>query len=172
MRRRLMVGVLWLFGRLPRSVRRRIVRVVAPKYTLGVLCIVQRADGSVLLVRHSYGRRWGTVGGLAARGEEPAVCALREAREEVGLELVLVGEPAVVVVPEFHRLDVVYLARPAHEAAADRVEPRSAEIIETRWFGRDELPELSADTASAWNALARLGVVEPPGIQPIQTPEP
>lgn len=169
MRRRVMVGVFWLFGRLPRSVRRWMVRRVAPKYTVGVLCIVQRADRSVLLVRHSYNRRWGTVGGLADRGEQPAVCALREAREEVGLELALVGEPAVVVGPELRRVDVVYLARPAREEDADLAEPTSPEILETRWFGRGELPELSADTASAWNALARMGVIEPPGVQPIRS---
>lgn len=168
MPRRLMVGILWLFGRLPRPVRRAVVRSVSPKYTVGALCIVQRGDGSVLLVRHSYNRRWGTVGGLAKRGERPDICAVREAREEVGIELTLQGEPVVVVVPELHRVDVVFLARPAQEASADRAEPRSAEILETRWFSRGELPELSADTASAWNALARVGVIEPPGTQPVR----
>lgn len=168
MPRRLMVGVFWLFGRLPRSVRRWVVRIVSPKYTVGALCIVQRADGSVLLVRHSYNKRWGTVGGLAKRGERPDICAVREAREEVGIELTLLGEPAVVVVPELRRVDVVFLARPVQEASADRVEPRSAEILETRWFGLGELPELSADTASAWNALAKVGAIEPPGARPIR----
>lgn len=167
MQRRLMVGVFWLFGRLPRPVRRRVVRTVSPKYTVGAMCIVQRADGSVLLVRHSYNKRWGMVGGLAKRGEPPELCAVREAREEVGIELALVGEPAVVVVPELRKVDVVFLARPVQEASADRVEPRSAEILETRWFGRTELPELSTDTLSAWEALARVGAIEPPGIAPI-----
>lgn len=166
MSRRLMVGVYWLFGRLPRWVRRRVVRTVSPKYTVGALCIVQRADGAVLLVRHSYNRRWGTVGGLAKRGERPEVCAVREAREEVGIDLTLVGEPVVVVDPGLRRVDVVFLAHPAQEASADQAEPRSAEILETRWFARGELPELSADTASAWNALARVGAIEPPGTQP------
>ncbi|MCB1269899.1 MAG: NUDIX domain-containing protein [Microthrixaceae bacterium] len=163
LRRRVMIAVLWVFGRMPRPVRRGVIRAVSPKYTVGSLCIVQRADRSVLLVRHSYNRRWGTVGGLAKHGEAPDVAAVREAFEEVGIEVALVGEPAVIVLPHLRRVDVVYLARPAQEASAEDASPRSAEILEARWFAAGELPALSADTASAWTALARAGLIEPPG---------
>lgn len=162
MSRRVLVGLLWVFGQLPKCLRRPLIRAVSPKYTMGALCIVRRAGGSVLLVRHSYNRRWGTVGGLAKRRERPEVCAVREAREEVGIDLVLEGEPAVVVLPRLRRVDVVYLARPAQEASADLVEPRSAEILEVRWFDTAELPEMSTDTVAAWNALARAGRIDPP----------
>lgn len=161
-----MVALFRLFGRLPRSVRRHLIRSVVPKYTVGALCIVQRADGSVMLVRHSYNRRWGTVGGLAKRGESPERCAVREAREEVGIDLMLLGEPAVVVFAELRRVDVVFLAKPTQDASADLVEPRSAEILEVRWFHPEDLPELSSDTASAWSALARTGVIELPRSEP------
>lgn len=164
MRRRFMVALFWAFGRMPRPVRRRVIRSVSPKYTVGALCIVQRSDGAVLLVRHSYNKRWGTVGGLAKRGELPEICAVREAREEVGIEVVVVDEPAVLVFPELRRVDVVFLASPAREASADAARPSSAEILETRWFERGNLPELSADTASAWNALAKAGLIDSPGM--------
>ena len=163
--RRVMLVVFWVFGRLPRGVRRAVIRGVSPKYTVGALCIVRRADGSVLLVRHSYNRRWGTVGGLAKRGENPDVCAVREAREDAGIDVVLQGEPSVLVLPDLGRVDVVYLARPAQEASADDAAPSSAEILETRWFAPGEVPLLSADTASAWAALARAGLIDPPGLQ-------
>ncbi len=166
MRRRMMIGLLWAFGRLPRSVRRRIIRTVSPKYTVGALCIVRRDDGAVLLVRHSYNRRWGTVGGLAKSREEPDVCVVREAREEAGIDVVVVGEPAVIVLPHLHRVDVVFLAEPAAHARPEDARPTSAEILETRWFPAGEVPELSADTASAWAALSRAGVIDPPG-QPV-----
>ncbi|MFV0317292.1 MAG: NUDIX hydrolase [Microthrixaceae bacterium] len=164
--RKVMIAVYSVFGALPRGVRRRIVRAVAPKYTVGALCIVRRADGAVLLVRHSYNRRWGTLGGLAKPGEAPEAAAVREAREEAGIEIVLVGEPSVVVIPELGRVDVVFLARPAHEASAEAASPSSAEILETRWFPPGEVPLLSADTATAWTALARAGLIDPPGVQP------
>jgi len=57
---------------------------------------VERADGQVLLVRHSYRQSWGLPGGLLKRGEDPATAALREAAEEVGLAVDLDGEPTVV----------------------------------------------------------------------------
>ena len=72
-----------------------------------------RDDGAILLVRHSYYRLWGTPGGLAKRHERPEVAAVRETLEEVGLRVELVGEPVVVVEPVPHRVDIVYLARPA-----------------------------------------------------------
>jgi 8-oxo-dGTP diphosphatase len=166
MRRRLMVSVYWVFGRLPRGARRRIIRAVSPKYTVGAVCIVRDDDGSVLLVRHSYNRRWGTVGGLAKPGEAPEVAAVREAYEEAGIEVVVVGEPTVLVLPELRRVDVVYLARLADTASPADARPTSAEILETRWFPAGEVPTLSADTASAWTALSRAGVIDPPGQQP------
>lgn len=166
MRRRVMVALLWAFGRLPRGVRRRIVRAVSPKYTVGALCIVRRDDGSVLLVRHSYNKRWGTVGGLAKSGEAPEVCAVRETREECGLDVVVVGEPTVIVLPDLRRVDVVFLAVPAAHCDPDSARPISAEILETRWFAPGEAPELSADTASAWTALARAGLIDRPGQVP------
>ena len=44
-------------------------------------------DGKVLLVRSSYRRRWDLPGGGVRRGEDPAAAALRELKEEVGIEL-------------------------------------------------------------------------------------
>jgi 8-oxo-dGTP pyrophosphatase MutT (NUDIX family) len=155
MRRRVMVFVYGVFGRLPRGARRRIVRAVSPKFTAGAVCFVQRDDGAVLLVRHSYHRRWGTVGGLAKRNEAPDLTAVRETWEEAGLEVVLVGEPAVVVEPVLRRVDVVYRARPAAGVDPLTARPVSAEILEVRWFPPGELPELSSDTATAWVALLR-----------------
>lgn len=160
MPRRVMIVVFAVFGRLPRGVRRRVVRAVSPKYTAGAVCFVQRDDGHVLLVRHSYHRRWGTVGGLAKRNEPPDAAAVRETWEEAGIEVELVGEPAVVVEPVLRRVDVVYLARPATGSDPHEARPVSAEILETRWFAPGELPELSSDTATAWVALQRRGDID------------
>ncbi len=163
--RRSTILVYRAFGALPRPVRRWVIRLVSPKYTVGALCIVRRANGSVLLVRHSYNRKWGTLGGLAKRREDPRTCVVREAREEAGIDVETVGEPAVVVLPELHRVDVVFLARPAQEASADAAVPSSPEILETRWCPPGDLPPLSVDTVNAWMALARVGLIDPPGVQ-------
>jgi 8-oxo-dGTP diphosphatase len=143
------------FGRLPAFVRRWLVHRVAPSYTVGGLCVIERTDGRVLLVRHAYRPRWGLPGGFLKRGELPADGARREVREEVGLAVDLLGEPTVVVAPEWRRVDVVYRARPSEGADPDAVEPSSAEIDEVRWFARDDLPQLQEEAAEAMVALAR-----------------
>lgn len=148
-------SLLRAFRRLPTPVRRRIVRTVAPSYTVGAMCFVERDDGALLLVEHSYRRRWGVPGGLVQRGESTAAAALREAREEVGIDIVLVGEPAVVVEAKPQRVDVIYRARLAPGVGPDDARPVSPEIASLRWFPRRDLPELQHETAGAFVALAR-----------------
>jgi 8-oxo-dGTP diphosphatase len=153
MRRRAMRLLLEAYRRLPRLGRRWVVRTIAPKYTVGAMAIVERPDGSVLLVRHSYRRRWGVPGGLLKRGEHPEVALRREVLEEVGVEVDLLGEPAVVVDPDPQRVDLVFRGRLRDPDAEPR--PVSAEILEVGWFGPDELPELQFETSGALMALAR-----------------
>lgn len=143
------------YQRLPVLGRRWVVRTIAPSYTVGAMCIIERPDGALLLIRHSYRTRWGVPGGLLNRREEPDVAARREVLEEVGLPVDLLGEPAVVVDAVPQRVDLVFRARPAHGAAIDDIRPVSAEIAEVRWFPPDELPELQHETTTALMALAR-----------------
>jgi ADP-ribose pyrophosphatase YjhB (NUDIX family) len=147
---RLLLGV---YRRLPRLGRRWVVRTIAPKYTVGSMAIVERDDGAVLLVRHSYRKKWGVPGGLVNRGEHPENGLRREVEEEVGIAVDVLGEPAVVVDPDPQRVDLVYRARPRDPAAEPR--PTSAEILEVRWFAPDDLPELQFETSGALMALAR-----------------
>ena len=154
--RRLHLLALRVFRLLPVWARRRVVRTLAPSFTVGAICFIERPDGALLLVRQSYRQRWGVPGGLVKRGERPADAAKREVLEEVGLEIDLLGEPAVVVEPAPRRVDVVYRARPSR-GAGDAVAPVSPEITEARWFAPDQLPELQAETSTALVALARAG---------------
>ncbi len=147
---------LQVYRRLPVGLRRRVVRAVSPSFTVGAMCFIERADGALLLVRHSYRDRWGVPGGLLERGEDAAVGARREVREEVGLAVVLQGEPAVVVDAAPQRVDVIYRARPAEGVDPESVALASAEIVEARWFPPDALPELQFETAGALVALARV----------------
>ncbi len=160
-----MVLLLRAFGKLPRRVRRTLVRLGSPKYTVGAICIIERDDGAFLFVRHTYWKSWGTAGGLAKRREPPEQAAVRETLEEVNLPIELVGEPAVVVDPRLHRVDVVFLARPAAGADLDRVRPSSPEIEALGWFARHELPLMQAETISALRALERMGAIDLTGVE-------
>lgn len=152
--------LLRIFRMLPPPVRRSAVWAGAPKYTVGAICVIRRRDGAILLVRHSYMDRWGLPGGLVKRREDPHVAAVRETMEEVHLAVELVGEARVVVEPQRRRVDVVHLARPAAGVPLDDVRPSSAEIVETRWFQPDELPDLSPEAATALVALTRDGPLD------------
>jgi len=159
---------LQVYRRLPVGFRRRIVRAVSPSFTVGAMCFIERDDGAVLLVRHSYRERWGVPGGLLQRGEDAAEGVRREVREEVGVDVRLLGEPAVVVDAEPQRVDVVFRAELADGASSDDVRLGSAEIVEARWFGPDELPELQFETAGALVALAR--AASAPSQRPLPDP--
>lgn len=155
MRTKIHRGALGVYRRLPLWARRRVVRTIAPGYTVGAVCFIERDDGALLLVRLAYRTRWGVPGGLLKRGEEPAEAARREVLEEVGLDVELSGEPAVVVDASAQRVDLVYRARPAPGADPATAGPRSPEIVDARWFPVDALPELQHETSGALVALAR-----------------
>jgi 8-oxo-dGTP diphosphatase len=176
MRRRLYALLLRLYRQMPRPARRRLVRVVAPSYTVGAICVIERSDGAILLVKQAYRDNWGIPGGLLNRGEEPTAAVQREVNEEVGMEIELVGEPAVVVDTKPQRIDIVYRARPVSASLLDDVRPRSPEIHDARWFPADALPELQFETADALVALARSSAPSPahgelPGLSELHRPK-
>lgn len=160
--------LLQVYRRLPVGFRRRIVRAVSPSFTVGAMCFIERPDGALLLVRHSYRERWGVPGGLLQRGEHVEEGAQREVREEVGVEIELLGEPAVVVDAGPQRVDVIFRARLAPGADPAALRSGSAEIVEARWFAPDQLPELQFETAGALVALARVATT--PGQRPLPEP--
>lgn len=153
MRRRLHLLLLHLYRRLPRKVRRWVVREISPNYTVGCMCLVERNDGALLLVRHAYRGRWGVPGGLLKRKEDPTAAVHREVWEEIRVAVELLGEPSVVVAPSAQRVDIVFGARLADPDA--RPMPSSPEIDGVAWFLPDELPELQEELAAALVARAR-----------------
>lgn len=146
------LALLKVFKRLPRRWRLAIVHALAPSFTVGSICIVERADGRLLLVKHSYRNAWGFPGGLLNRGESTIEGAVREAREEVDIAIEVVGEPAVVVDPDARRVDVIFRCRTSEP---DNVRPVPPEVVQAAWFEPDSLPDLQHEAAGALVALAR-----------------
>ena len=144
------------YRRLPRAARTFLIRRATPSFHVGAICVVERADGHMLLVRQSYRRGgWGFPGGLLRRGEEPADAARRELREELGIDVELQGLPVVVVDSPARRVDVVFNARLTEGSDEPEHTPHSPEITDARWFPADGLPSLLPEATSALIQLGR-----------------
>ncbi len=160
--------LLRLYGRLPQSLRLFLVRRAGTSYTVGAFCVIERSDGAVLLVRQSYRSGWGLPGGLAERGEAIEACARREAYEELGLDIELVGEPSVVVDAPTRRVDVVFRARPGPGADPDALTLGWPEILAASWFPASALPAWAEMQPEAAGALATLARSSPDAREPGQ----
>ena len=79
---RVHVLLLRIYRRLPIGARRLLIRVLSPSFTVGAICLIERDDGAVLLVRQVYRARWGLPGGLLKRrrGCLPSPSAVRSSR--------------------------------------------------------------------------------------------
>jgi ADP-ribose pyrophosphatase YjhB (NUDIX family) len=148
------------YKRLPQSARTFLIRRATPSFHVGAICVVERADGHMLLVRQSYRRDgWGFPGGLLRRGEDPADAARRELREELAIDVELDGLPVVVVDSPMRRVDVIFNARLASGSAEPEHSVHSPEITAARWFAPDALPSLLPEATAA---LVQLGRTYPP----------
>ena len=142
-----------VFYRLPGKVRRRIVRLVVPKYLVGAVAIITDTDadateaGRLLLLRQPPGRRWGLPAGLLKRYEAPAAGAARELFEESGVRIDpddLVAATPNAIVHSQGWVDMVFTG--SVPASSTRLVVDGGEVLEARWFALDELPRLSTNT--------------------------
>lgn len=155
-RRRAQRVLLACYRRLPKGARSLLIRWGTPSFHVGSICVVERADGHLLLVRQSYRRGgWGFPGGLLRRNEEPGDAARRELQEELGIEVELQGLPVVVVDSPARRVDVIFNARLAEGSEQPEHTPHSPEIADARWFPPDGLPSLLPEAAAALVQLGR-----------------
>jgi ADP-ribose pyrophosphatase YjhB (NUDIX family) len=107
-----------------------------PKVAVGT--IIRDAAGRVVLVQRAiepgYGR-WVFPGGYVDRGEPLEVAALREAREECGLEVRLDGLINLYSYPGRTPIIIVYAATLLQGTLCT-----DDESLDARWFDREEIP--------------------------------
>lgn len=155
-RRRLQTVLLAGYKRLPKRARALLISWGTPSFHVGAICVVERPDGHMLLVRQSYRRGgWGFPGGLLRRNEDPADAARRELREELGIDVELQGLPVVVVDSPARRVDVIFNAHLAEGSGEPEHTAHSPEITDARWFSPHALPSLLPEATAALIQLGR-----------------
>ena len=120
-------------------------------------------DGNVLLIHHRKLDNWLPLGGHIELDEDPEQAAIREAREESGLEVELIGErppttgpgTRALISPRFldiHRISethehigMIYWARP--KGGAMRLAPE--EHHEIRWCSEFDLGQMEPPLSEA-----------------------
>ncbi len=120
--------------------------------------LITDEQGRVLLVRHNYGlRRWSVPGGVVEPGESPEDAAVREAWEEIGVQVQLTGLHGQYHVHGLGRPDLdVYIFSARVRSGEIRIAD-PAEIAELRWHDPTEPPRpLTTDAHKVLEDL-RLG---------------
>lgn len=109
---------------------------------LGAAAVIRDAIGSVLLVRHTYGRlNWELPGGLVEPGESPAEAVVREVAEETGLDVEVDSLAAYYYEPAEDLVHFVFRCR----ANGSSPRPDGEEISAVRFWSPDHLPRPISD---------------------------
>jgi 8-oxo-dGTP pyrophosphatase MutT (NUDIX family) len=140
-------------------------------FTVAIFVVHER---KVLLIHHRNLNKWLPLGGHIELDEDPEIAAVREAREESGLEVELLGErppttgpgTRALIAPRFldiHRITethehigMIYWARPRGGTLALATE----EHHDIRWCGDEELPDLRPEMSDAVAWYCRKAIQE------------
>ncbi len=123
---------------------REVVLARAARRLLGAAAVILDDAGRVLLVRHTYGRlNWELPGGVGEPGEFVVETAVREVREETGLEVTAEGLAGVYFDPQTDMHHFVFRCRPLDPAA--RPVPSPPEISACDYYAPDALPRPISD---------------------------
>jgi 8-oxo-dGTP diphosphatase len=101
-------------------------------------------DGRLLLVRRAHEPwrgSWDIPGGFCERREHPADAAVRELREETGLEAVATGLVGMWIDDYGDTGDVTLNVYFEVRVTGGTERPDPAEVAELGWFAPDELPD-------------------------------
>ena len=131
-------------------------------------------DGKVLLIHHRKLDKWLPLGGHIELHEDPELAALREAREESGLDVELIGErppttgpgTRALIAPRFldiHRINpthehigMIYWARPR----AGTVALATEEHHDIRWCSAEDLDHFTPPMSNAVKWYCRKAIEE------------
>jgi 8-oxo-dGTP diphosphatase len=110
--------------------------------------IVRDAENRVLVVRGRHGL-WGFPGGAREEGESFAEAAVRETREETGLEIEVAGLAGVL-----EKARLLFLFFEARVVAGTAALQDDEDVVEVRWVDDEEAVRLLTVYPNAKHVLA------------------
>ena len=137
----------------------RLVRgEVIPEGIYHLVCeiIVKHIDGTYLLMQRDFKKHLGgmwelTAGGSALINETPKECAIRELKEETGIESIDLKEIRRIVHEEHHSLYVEYLC--IVNCKKNSIILQEGETINYKWVAKDELLKMEMNSLASSRAL-------------------
>ena len=137
-------------------------------------------DEKILLIHHRNLNQWLPLGGHIELDEDPEQAALREAKEESGLDVELLGDrppttgpgTRALIAPRFldiHRINpthehigMIYWARPKRSGGAPAADPKlaPAEHHDIRWCSAADLDKLEPPMSEAVKWYCRAAIRE------------
>ncbi len=139
------------FGRLPPRLRRALVGVLAPSFTVGALAVIHDG-GDVLFVTQLHRPGLSLPGGLLKKREAPRTALARELSEELGVELSGFAATADTahVDPEKSRVDLIFFLPVDRATLSPQV---GSEVLSFQWRGLDD-PDLTPQTKDIIASIA------------------
>ena len=141
-----------LFRAAPLPLARFVIGLFNTRFNISVVGVFFSPDGKVLILRHVFRRRyqWGLPAGFLNAGETPAEGAVREVKEEIGLEVEVTRVHAVQPVGPRH-MEVVVVGT----VAKDQAMRPNHEIFEGAFVAPDALPDGMMPSQAAMVRAAR-----------------
>lgn len=117
-----------------------------PHKLLGAAAAIHDEAGRVLLVKHSYGMfNWELPGGGAELNESPVETALREVREETGLDVTAERLTGVYYDPTHPLGEFVHFVFACRHVEQQQPVPRPPEITDCGFWSLEDLPRPISD---------------------------
>jgi 8-oxo-dGTP diphosphatase len=121
---------------MPRKMRRFLVRLTQPSFTVSAVGVVFDDAQKVLLLKHLIRANrsgWGLPGGFLNPGEQPENALKRELQEEVGIKITDLRLVKTRTIGS--HVEVIYVCRAENTEA----KPKKGEILAAGWFHIDEI---------------------------------
>ncbi len=144
-------------------------------FTVAIFVVQQ---SRVLVIHHKKLNKWLPLGGHIELDEDPEQAALRETKEESGIDVDLIGErppttgpgTRALIGPRFldiHRISethehigMIYFARPKNQTAAAQATLAQSEHNDIRWCTSQELDALVPAMSDAVKWYSRVAIEE------------